>query len=533
MAVFRNMKIAKKIISAFIVVVLMCVGVSMVGVVEINNVSRVDREMYENMAPMEHLSTIATNFEKIATLKRDIISATTKMEIEEYAQKITEIRALFGEHVALLEASLTNPDEIATYEKFSESRLSYIPLLDQVVELAKENKDEEAEKLLFSAEMEAASFGEQSAIEEMLAMKVAKGLAASTSNTTAAAMATLMIIVGGCVVAVLACIIGVILSRGIAKPLKGLVEVANKVADGDLDVRVDVRSRDEVGNLVATFKRMAENLNDVMGSVKSGSEQVSTGAKQVSDSSMALSQGATEQASAVEELTVSLEQISSQTGSNAKNATKASELAEKARVSTDTGSSQMQGMLTAMEEINSSSANIAKVIKVIEDIAFQTNILALNAAVEAARAGQHGKGFAVVAEEVRNLAARSSNAAKETTAMIADSTKNVENGSRHAASTASSLKEIAEEITEVSNLIAGIAVASNEQAAGINQVNQGIMQISQVVQSNSAISEQSAAASEELAGQAEELNKQLAKYRLRNEKSSALQIVSEDEQSFR
>jgi methyl-accepting chemotaxis protein len=180
----------------------------------------------------------------------------------------------------------------------------------------------------------------------------------------------------------------------------------------------------------------------------------------------------------------------------------------------------MKDMLQSMDEINQSSNNISKIIKVIDDIAFQTNILALNAAVEAARAGQYGKGFAVVAEEVRNLAARSADAAKETTAMIEGSIRKVEIGTNMANETASSLNQIVDGITQAAELVGEIAQASNEQASGVAQVNDGITQVSQVVQTNSATSEESAASSEELAGQAELLKQMVARFKLKRSKNS-------------
>ena len=203
---------------------------------------------------------------------------------------------------------------------------------------------------------------------------------------------------------------------------------------------------------------------------------------------MALSQGATEQASSIEELTTSLEEVSAQTKKNAEYANDANKLAENAKNIAVRGNQQMQEMLTAMAEINEASNNISKIIKVIDDIAFQTNILSLNAAVEAARAGQHGKGFAVVAEEVRNLAARSANAAKETTDLIEGSIQKVEDGTKIANQTAEALNEIVEGVNEVAKIVDNIASASNEQAAAIEQINQGVMQISRVVQSNSVTS---------------------------------------------
>ena len=230
---------------------------------------------------------------------------------------------------------------------------------------------------------------------------------------------------------------------------------------------------------------------------------------------VALSQGATEQASSIEELSASIEQVSSQTKTNAENANKANNLAEQAKNYAITGNTQMQGMLKAMDDINESSSNINKIIKVIDDIDFQTNILALNAAVEAARAGQYGKGFAVVAEEVRTLAGRSANAAKETTALIEDSIKKVVEGTRIAKETADALEKIVDQVKTVSDLVSDINSASNEQATAIAQIDQGIMQVSQVVQENSATSEQSAAASEELSGQAEVLRDLVGKFKLK------------------
>jgi len=207
--------------------------------------------------------------------------------------------------------------------------------------------------------------------------------------------------------------------------------------------------------------------------------------------------------------------VASQTKTNAENAGKANSVAEQTKDLAVAGNARMQEMLSAMDEINQSSNNINKIIKVIDDIAFQTNILALNAAVEAARAGQYGKGFAVVAEEVRNLAAQSANAAKETTALIEDSIRKAGDGTKIAKETAEALGRIVEGVEAVSSLVSGINAASTEQAAAIAQINEGISLVSQVVQANSATSEESAAASEELSSQAEALKKMIGQFRVK------------------
>jgi methyl-accepting chemotaxis protein len=306
----------------------------------------------------------------------------------------------------------------------------------------------------------------------------------------------------------------------IVRPVKQLVDVSDELSNGNLNVDIDMDTNDEIGLLGRSFKAMTVNLNEVMTSINTAAEQVAAGSKQVADSSTALSRGTTEQASAIEQLSVSLEQIASQTKQNANDANQANQLAILAKTNAMQGNQQMQEMLTAMAEINKASGNISKIIKVIDEIAFQTNILALNAAVEAARAGAQGKGFAVVAEEVRNLAARSANAAKETTAMIEGSISKVKDGTSIANQTAEALNEMVEGITKVANLVGNIAQASNEQATGITQINQGIVQVSTVVQNNSATSEESAAASEELASQAELLKGHVARYKLKSTNSS-------------
>ncbi len=294
-----------------------------------------------------------------------------------------------------------------------------------------------------------------------------------------------------------------------------IANVLNEMAASNLDVGINSDYKGDFSAIKDALNRIVSSLNEVLGEIGNASDQVAAGSRQVSDGSQALSQGSTEQASAVEELTASITQIAAQTKQNAVNAAQANELANSARTNAEQGNQYMHGMLKSMQDINESSGNISRIIKVIDEIAFQTNILALNAAVEAARAGQHGKGFAVVAEEVRNLAARSANAAKETTVMIEGSIAKVEDGTRIANETAGALTKIVDGIARAADLVGEIAVASNEQANAIFQINKGVEQVSQVVQTNSATAQQSAAASEELNGQAEMLKEMVGNFRLK------------------
>ena len=287
------------------------------------------------------------------------------------------------------------------------------------------------------------------------------------------------------------------------------------IANGDLTVETDLSNYPgDFTDIGRALQEIVAKLRDVMQSLTESSGQVASGSKQLSEAAQMLAVGSTKQAAAVQTLTTNIGEIASQTSKNAEDARKASELANGVKSSAERGDRQMKDMLASMNEINESSANISKIIKVIDDIAFQTNILALNAAVEAARAGVHGKGFAVVADEVRSLAAKSAEAASETTTLIEGSVNKVEAGTKIANATAEALSEIVEGIAEAASLVEGIADASNNQAKDISQVNEGIETVSNVIQSNSATSQQSAASSEELYGQADMLKRIVSEFRL-------------------
>jgi len=290
--------------------------------------------------------------------------------------------------------------------------------------------------------------------------------------------------------------------------------ILTRVAEGDYTSKVDVRSDKDVIN-IAIDLMLAETLN-VLNQVATVGVQVADGSKQIASGAQALAQGATQQAATVEQLSTSMSTIAQKTKDNADMAGRAATLAETIKQNAEKGTLQMAEMMDAVKEINQAGQSISKVIKVIDDIAFQTNILALNAAVEAARAGQHGKGFAVVAEEVRNLAAKSAEAAKDTGGLISNSIEKAELGSRIASDTAASLEEIVIGINESTTIVNEIAVSSEEQYQGISQINQGVEQVAQVVQQNSATAEQSAAASIEMSNSSVLLEDLIEQFQLRS-----------------
>lgn len=367
------------------------------------------------------------------------------------------------------------------------------------------------------------------------------------------------------IISILAVLIGIIISKKISKPIKEVSQAANKIADGDFYVEIHTKSSGEVGELIESFKRIgvtlieykeyiqeisyilnriaqgniyfelkqeyigefskiknsllniSENLSFTLTNVKTSSEQIATASDQVAAGAQALAQGATEQASSIEELSSTIAEISQQIKNTANNA----ELANTEAMSTgeivENSNDKMQEMKIAMNNIDTKSVEISRIIRTIEDIAFQTNILALNAAVEAARAGNAGKGFAVVADEVRSLAQKSAAAANNTTALIEETVLAVKCGSKIVDSNAQLMLNVVEGSNKVREFVNEIARASKEQSDAVSQITIGVDQISAVIQNNSATAEESAAASEELSSQAQLLQKHIGQFRLQDD----------------
>ena len=316
---------------------------------------------------------------------------------------------------------------------------------------------------------------------------------------------------------ILAVLLGWFITRSVTVPLRRGCEILDVLAGGDMrrDVPTDLVARqDEIGDLARAMDAMATQLRTMVSQVTQSTSQVSSAAAEIAQGSADLSQRTEEQASALEETASSMEELTSTVKHSADNAGQANQLAAAARTQAEQGGQVVEQAVTAMNAINQSSRKIADIIGVIDEIAFQTNLLALNAAVEAARAGEQGRGFAVVAGEVRKLAQRSADAAKEIKSLITDSVTKVEDGGKLVDHAGQTLREIVTSVKKVSDIVAEIAAAAREQATGIEQVNKAILQMDQVTQQNAALVEETAAASQSMGDQAGELQRLMGFFKL-------------------
>ncbi|MCC2970669.1 methyl-accepting chemotaxis protein [Massilia sp. IC2-476] len=411
---------------------------------------------------------------------------------------------LSSDLIKQIEPLLVGDKEIALFQRIQDQRKQYSTARDNAVKAKAEGNPELADKILDEAFTPAAKAYQES-VRELVAMQ-RTNIAATAADIDGIARRGQMVIGGMTVFAVLLGVLSSwLLTRGITRPIRTAVQVAETVAAGDLTQRIDADSRDETGALLRALGHMNASLAKIVSEVRSGTDTIGTASGEISAGSLDLSSRTEQQAASLEETAAAMDHLTGTVRQNADNARQANQLAITAsNVAVDAGSVVGQ-VVTTMGSINESSRKIVDIIGVIDGIAFQTNILALNAAVEAARAGEQGRGFAVVASEVRTLAQRSAAAAKEIKLLIGDSVEKVEAGTRLVDRTGETMEQVVTSIQRVTDIMAEIASASQEQIHGIEQVNGAIGQMDESTQQNAALVEESAAAAGALQEQAQRL----------------------------
>ena len=555
MKFINNMKIMPKLITAFMIVSVLGIIVGLFSIYNMKHLKEKSTELYEHAVVGEaYIAEINEHFLTARLSFRGIFMRDNqKAKLDDIqAAKV----ALDGikEHLDEYEKLITTEENRITFSELKINIEKYSNLYGEMLTGVENKLDNKALMAITANYIKEGDIISKS-LSNLLEYNISLAKKMSDSNEKTAKNTIIAMVVLLTFSTILSLVLGIIISLGISKPINKLAEIGKKLSIGDINVEIDYQSENEVGILSEAFRKVISATkeqadviqkisqgdlttsirirseadiinkkldymllanNNVFGEIKKAADQVNSAASQVAQGSTMLAQASTEQASTVEEINSTVGEIASQSKENANSARNANELADEARTSAETGSFQMKNMMNSMEEINEASKNISKIIRVIDDIAFQTNILALNAAVEAARAGSHGKGFAVVAEEVRNLAARSAKAANETTELIESTINKVNAGTKIASETAQALNIINEKIEKVTGMIAEIANSSGEQASSVAQVSLGMSQIAEAVQTNSATAEESAAASEELSALAMLLKESVTRFKLRD-----------------
>ena len=497
---FNNLKISVRLGLGFGVILIMTASLALVGLSRMAAINKDFKTVVkENNVKIAMASDMRGHLNDVARAVRNMIIQKDPAFLQKQKEKVVEARKGEDEATSKLSSLIVTEKAKKLMEEINSARDTTRPLFNKVTEMVTGGKHEEAAKFLLD-DVQVAQDKWFAGIQSMIELQETQNqqlVDASEKSYNSAfqlmlTMAIASVLLGVC--------FGFIVTRSVTRPIKEAVDVANSLAKGDLTIKVESKSKDETGLMMAALGQMVDKLKQVIDDVKSASDNVSAGSQQMSSGSEELSQGASEQAAAAEEASSSMEQMASNIRQNADNAMQTEKIAKKSAADAKEGGDAVLKTVHAMKEI-------AGKINIIEEIARQTNLLALNAAIEAARAGEHGKGFAVVASEVRKLAERSQKAAAEISDLSSNSVD-------IAVKAGELLTKMVPDIQKTAELVQEISASSKEQDTGAVQINKAIQQLDQVIQQNASASEEMSSTAEELASQSEQLQETIGFFQI-------------------
>ncbi len=502
MNTFKNMSIGTRLGLGFTLILALAMLITGIGVWRLQSVADATRAMME--VPLAKERMISDWYSKIdSAIRRTtaIARSSDQSLVAYFADEAKASSAVSAEYQKKVEALIVDPDEKELFGRIGEQRKIYLSSRDQVAKFKAAGQPEEAEAT-FQKVFAPGSTAYLALMQELLKMQRGKIDATALQIEAVADSSRHLLLTLAALVLAFGALCSWLLTTGITRPLATAVLAARRVAEGDLTGHIEVRSRDETGQLLGALQHMNASLLGIVSQVRSGTEHIASSSTQIAAGNLDLSQRTEEQAASLEETASSMEELTSTVKHNADNARQANQLAASAAQVAVKGGAVVAQVVGTMESINSASKKIVDIIAVIDGIAFQTNILALNAAVEAARAGEQGRGFAVVASEVRNLAQRSASAAKEIKVLIDSSAEKVDAGEKLVALAGETMEKVVASVKHVTDIVAEISSASQEQSSGIEQINHAIVEMDNMTQQNSALVEQASAAAQAMNDQA-------------------------------
>ncbi len=519
-----DLRIGVKLAAGFLAVVLLTALLGAIALVQMSRIHANAEEIATNLLPsVTQTGELRVLLNRMRRAEAGMVTARSAAEVKAFAEQVAQRHKDLTRVEAIYEPLIDMPKEREVFQAYKARKAAYVALQDKLADIAKGVDFSTAEtmeltadalSMLYAGESESAFVATAETLGELQKINADAALKANEEAMTVFNAARIWVLGTLALCVALAAVLGVAITRAVTRPAHHAVLAARAIADGDLATEVPPGGKDEMGQLLNALGDMRANLARVVSGVRSNAEGVASASAQIASGNNDLSARTEQQASALEETAASMEELGSTVRQNADNARAANQLAVSASTVAVQGGDVVAEVVETMKGINASSNKIADIISVIDGIAFQTNILALNAAVEAARAGEQGRGFAVVAGEVRNLAGRSAEAAKEIKALITASVERVEQGTALVDKAGATMTEVVSAIRRVTDIMGEISAASSEQSAGVGQVGEAVTQMDQATQQNAALVEEMAAAASALNAQAGELVNAVAVFKL-------------------